>query len=146
MANFLQNVSAAANFFDLVPPGVVAATGNGTGVSVATAGANWMSARLCVGVVTALTTLDVKLQASPTIGGTYIDIPGAVFTTVVAATQSQVIDFELPTVTVPTAAAYLFIRAVTTLVGTSVNMHVEAIGATDWSGINAFVNQPLPNN
>ena len=146
MANLLQNFGAACTFYDLFAPQVFSATANGTGVSVATTGADWMSARLVVGAVSALTTLDVKLQASDTVGGTYVDIAGAVFTTVTAATKNQTIDFQLPTVTTAAANPYIFVRAVGTLVGTNVNFSVVLIGSTDNSGVASYVNEPLTIN
>ena len=146
MANMLQNYAQIMNVFDLVPSQVLTATGNGTGVSIVPSATNWLSARLHVAAVTALTTLDVKLQASSAIGGTYTDIPGAVFPTVTAANTNKMIDFQMPAIVLPTDPPFLFVRAVSTLVGTSVNVHCEVFGTIKTSGTVAYVQQPLPIN
>lgn len=146
MANVLQLYSTVLLPLDLLPPQVLAAGGAGTGVNTAPTGTNWLTARLCVGAVTTLTTLDIKLQASATLGGTYTDIPGAAFTTVTVGTRSQMIDFQMPNVVNITDPPFLFVRAFSALVGTSANLHVEVFGTVDTSGIQGYVAQPLQIN
>ena len=146
MANFLQNFAASTARSPLIRPQLLAATANGTGVSVDAYGANNLSAILEVGAVTGLTTFDVRLQSSDALAGTYTDIPGAAFVQVVAANQSQTIDFSLPPVLTATAAAPIFVRTVATLVGTSVNVYCGILGARDISGTPGYVNTPPPIN
>jgi len=146
MANMLQNFAQIMYVFDVLPAQVLAATGPGTGVSITPSATNWLSARLHVAVVTGLTTYDVKLQASATLGGTYIDIPNAFFPTVTAANINKMIDFQMPPIVLPTDPPFLFVRAVSTLVGTSVNVHCEVFGTIKSSGTAAYVQQPLPIN
>lgn len=68
-------------------------------------------------------TLDVKLQESDTVGGTYVDISGAAFTQVVGASSLQSIGLEVND-------RKRFIRAVATIGGTSPSFtsSVNAIG------------------
>jgi len=120
---------------------LLSATGNGTGGNVSVIGTNFCTARLVVGTVTGFTSLDVKLQSSPD-NVTYTDITGATFTQVTAATKSQMIDFQLPTVATATASPPIYVRAVATLVGTSCQMSVTIFGMIDTSGTNAYSNAP----
>lgn len=58
-------------------------------------------------------TLDVKLQTSATVDGTYADISGATFTQVTTTDGQQVITLDIDSI------ATDFVRAVGTLAGTS---------------------------
>lgn len=58
-------------------------------------------------------TLDVKLQTSATVGGTYADISGATFTQVTTTDGQEVIVLDIDSI------ATDFVRAVGTLAGTS---------------------------
>jgi uncharacterized protein YcsI (UPF0317 family) len=90
-------------------------TANGTGISVK--GFTHLLAILSVGTVTGTTpTLDVKLESSSTVGGTYAAITGATFTQVTGtpstATATQKVGVSL-------RGKAGFIRAVATIAGTS---------------------------
>lgn len=123
-ANDLSNALFAGDTF---APQSLTSTGNGTGVDTQTVGANLLNARLVVNDVTAFTSLDVKMQAS-TDNTTFVDITGATFTQVVAASQSQIIAFQLPTAASASTNPYRYVRAVATLVGTSCRMAVAVFG------------------
>lgn len=66
----------------------VSATQTGTGQDCS--GWRFLKAILCVDAIAATATMDVKLQECATVGGTYTDIPGAVFTQV--ATGNTTVD------------------------------------------------------
>lgn len=92
-------------------------TGATNGTGIGTKGYRSMLAILSVGTVTGTSeTLDVKLQESDAVGGTYTDITGATFTQVTdtpsPATDVQFLELDL----LPRDA---FIRGVFTIAGTS---------------------------
>lgn len=95
-------------------PNALTSTTNGTGVD--TMGYNSLAAVLEVGTVSGTSpTLDVKLQESDTLGGTYTDITGATFTQVTASNASQKIRLD----GLGVGGRKRFIRAVATIAGTS---------------------------
>ena len=97
-----------------------AGTTNGTGQDVSTFEGMGV-ALLDVNTESGTTpTLDVKLQESDTVGGTYTDIAGAVFTQVTAGAVIQSIPVDL-------SQTKKFVRAVATEGGTS---PVFAFGVT----------------
>jgi len=130
-----------------LPPQVLAASGNGLAVDVRKIGMNIINAVLFVGDATALTSLDVKMQASPDGTTGWVDITGATFTQVTAdpgatSVAMQVVPFNLPTVPSSGATPYQFVRAVATLVGTSINVCVGIFGCRKYDGNNAYQNAP----
>ena len=138
MAGLITDLSQAlAPYRDTFPPQSLTATGAGDGILVSSTGSNRLNARLSVGNVTGFTSLAVKMQAS-TDNSTFVDIDGATFTTVTAASGvPEIITFQLP---VSTTNPYIYVRAYATLVGTSVRMAVSILaqvkydGAAGWSG------------
>ena len=93
----------------------ITATATATGAGVDTMGYNSAAVVLEVGVVSGTTpTLDVKIQDSATVGGTYVDVPGAVFTQVTATNNAQILRIEDLGIT-----RKRFIRAVGTIAGTT---------------------------
>lgn len=66
-------------------------------------------------------TLDVKLQSSTTVGGTYVDIPGAAFTQVINAASNQNLVF-------PVGVGGNFVRVLT----------VQGAGSTFVYGVELF--------
>lgn len=85
-------------------------TANGTGQGLAgytEAGGREMQAFLDIGATSGTPTLDVKIQESDTVGGTYTDITGAVFPQK-SAVGNDTIHFQ---------AKKAFIRAVATIGG-----------------------------
>lgn len=85
MANFLGDATFGSGFLVLEQPQVVTASANGTGGDTSPLTGNGLNAALMFGAGTGTGTLDIKLQESDTLGGTYTDIPGATFTTLVVA-------------------------------------------------------------
>lgn len=67
-------------------------------------------------------TLDIKLQESDASGGTFTDIGGAAFTQVTAAAAST------QSITLNADAAKRYIRAVTTIAGTSPTFDLALVG------------------
>jgi hypothetical protein len=106
-------------------------------------GTNRASAILSVGAVSSLTSLDVKLQWS-TDNSSYSDITGAAFTQVTAANQTEVIDFSLPVAASDTAALPIYVRAYSTLVGTSVVMSVNIIGCRKFASTGSSFQNTSP--
>lgn len=93
----------------------VTATATTTGSAVDTKGYNSAAVILEVGTVSGTTpTLDVKLQECATSGGTYTDVPGAVFTQVIATGSSQILRIEDLGVT-----RKRYLKAVGTIAGTT---------------------------
>ena len=137
MANFMTNYAQSTWTGVTLAPQVITGNTNGSSVLVGPSGSSGLSAALYVGAVSALTSLDVKLQSSPD-GSNWTDITGATFTTVTAANASQIIDFQMPTSTTLTAALPNRVRAVATLVGTNANLVVILLGATDYTGTASF--------
>jgi hypothetical protein len=68
-----------------IAPISASTTQTSTGIDVR--GFGWLEVDLLVGVMTATGTIDLKLQGSDTLGGTYADITGAVMAQRVAATD-----------------------------------------------------------
>ena len=108
---------------DTIAPQTVTGTVNGTAVDASQAGGNLINAISSVGAVSSLTSYDVKIQASPDGSTAWVDITGATFSQVTAASNLQVISFQLPVALNATALGYRYVRAVTTLVGTNVLAH-----------------------
>jgi len=89
-------------------------TNNGTGVDCSGLDGQVVVVLSATNVSGTSPTLDVKLQTSATVGGTYADISGATFTQVTdAADSTEKIVLDVGSV------ATDFIRAVGTLAGTS---------------------------
>lgn len=110
-----QNLSLTGTLEQSIVPAVSTATDTGTGI--ATKGFRNMVAVASVGAVSGTSeTLDIKLQESNLVGGTYADIAGATFTQITDAptpvTDCQFIELDL----LPRNA---FIRAVGTINGTT---------------------------
>ena len=106
--------AAAATTVELIAPARKTSTATGTGVDLS------LYAGKCLVVLTSSAgggttpTLDVKLQTSATVGGTYADISGATFTQVTdAADATEAIVVNLDGIATP------FVRAVGTITGTS---------------------------
>lgn len=116
---------------DSFPPQSLSATGAGTGILMDAVGPNLINARLSTGAATALTSLDVKIQASID-NSTWVDVTDSggttvAFTQVTAAnTAPQTISFNTP-VSTAGAAPYLYVRAFATLVGTSIFLAVSLL-------------------
>ena len=120
MATYINDFSHTVVAADTIRPQTLTATANGLPVDVAPIGANGLSARLSAGAVSGTSpTLNVKMQASPDGSGSWVDIPGAAFTQVTAANQTQTIRFQMPPAPNATAPAYRYVRAVATIGGTS---------------------------
>lgn len=145
MANFVQGFAALCTAGDTLAPETITATTNGAAVDVGAVGANMQSAVLSVGAVSGTApTLDVKIQASPDGSSNWADVSGATFSQVTTASHVALIDFQLPTVTDPTAAAYRYVRAVATVGGTSPSfaLHCVILGSKRYDGANVFYNAP----
>lgn len=132
MANTFQGLAQPSYIAQSCVPVSVSSTGAHTGVLMSAVGTNVASAILSVGAVTSLTSLDVKLQWS-TDNSSFSDITGATFTQVTAANQVQIIDFTLPVAASDTAAAPIYVRAYSALVGTSALMAVNIIGCRQFA-------------
>lgn len=111
-----HNIGQVLQTIDLMPMQSVTATGNETGVDV-TQFTGEIAVMLASKATAGTTpTLDVKLQESDTLGGTYTDIAGAVFTQVTNAGSSAPV---LQKIAVKVDSVKNFIRAVRTVGGTS---------------------------
>jgi len=111
----MQNISLTGKVEQSFLPVARTATANGTGL--ATKGFRSVLAVLSVGAVTGTNpTLDVKLQDSDLVDGTYADITGAVF---VQATTEPVPATDTTFVEVDLLPVNAFVRAVGTIGGTS---------------------------
>lgn len=143
MANGFQGIAGLlVPLKDTFPPQSLTVTGAGNGIDVSKVGTNRITARLSCGDATALTSLDVKMQASND-DVTYADISGATFTQVTAGSGvPEAIDFQLPEATSSTAAAYKYVRAYATLVGTSIRMAVSLLANHKYDGQNAYQAAP----
>lgn len=117
---FINDLKNALVFADVATfiPSVFAATANGAAVDMVNADGNCF-AILVLGVATALTSLDMKMQESDTSGGTYTDIPLATFPQQTTGSHTLVINFK---------RTKRFVRGVGTLVGTSVAMSCLVLG------------------
>ena len=112
-----NNLSMRCNAAQSLVPATRTATGNGTGIS--TVGYGHLLAILNVGTVTGTTpTLDVTLEESDTVGGTYVAITGAAFTQVTATPSTATATPKVGVNLVP-GVRKAFIRAVATIGGTS---------------------------
>lgn len=131
---------------DTFKPQSLTITGAGDGILMDSVGPNLINARLSVGAVTALTTLDVKMQASID-NSTWVDVTDSggstvAFTTVTAANPApQTISFNLP-VSTAGASVYLYVRAYATLVGTSAYMAVSLLANFKFSSNTGYLNSP----
>ena len=96
----------------LLPALSRSADANGTGVDVSALEGSGIAILEAANVSGTTPTLDVKLQDCDTIGGTYADIPGAVFAQVTTVAGIQKIAVEIQ-------QARKFIRAVFDVGGTS---------------------------
>lgn len=84
----MRSVIDSIRSFFLVRPNRVTSTVTGTGIDLL--GFNDAMITMEIGTVSGTApTLDGKIQESDTIGGTYTDITGAVFTQVIASNSSQ---------------------------------------------------------
>lgn len=154
MANSFQDLSQLlVPLKDTFPPQLLSATGNGNSINCADVGVNRINARLHVGDATALTSLDVKMQAAPDDGtgaaGTFADIDGATFTQVTtdggaAGLTPETISFQLPAAdaAVNGGRPYQWVRAVATLVGTSINICVSLEACAKDDGGTLYVSGP----
>lgn len=107
-----NNIADDLQLLTLAAAAAVTATGNGTGVDV-TSFVGQVAVVLTSAAGTGTTpTLDVKLQQSDTLSGTYTDISGATFSQVVAAASVQKISLNVDSVKP-------FIRIVDTVGGTT---------------------------
>lgn len=141
MANSFQDLSQVlVPLKDTFPPQVLSGSGNGTGIDVEDVGTNVINARLSVGDVDTLTSLDVKMQAGID-DANYVDIDGATFTQVTAADPNpEVIMFQMPRALTVSGSPYNYVRAVATLVGTSVNFSVSLLACRRYDGAAGWVN------
>lgn len=148
MANAVNDFSQLlAQLGPTFPPQVLSATGNGNAIDVRKVGTNLISAQLLLGDATALTSLAVKMQASPDGTTGWVDIDGATFTTVTAdpgvtSVVPETISFQLPPAPSATAAPYQYVRAVATLVGTSINMAVNLLATRKYDEAANYQNAP----
>ena len=118
-----QNLGQLLNLIPLHPTAVRTATATGTGIDITDyVGELAVILDSAAGTGTA-PTLDVKLQDSDAVGGTYADIAGATFTQVITAAGAQKIAVKVD-------AINKFIRAVGTIGGTgpSFAFSVKAVG------------------
>lgn len=135
----------AYGFAPTFQPGAALTTGvtNGTGVLLDTIGTNRVNAFLFVGTVSALTSLDVKIQVSSD-NSTWVDVsPSAAFTQVTAGAQNpQIIPFQMNRALTTTSSPYIYARAVATIVGTSAYVVVAFFGGAKFDGAVVIQNQP----
>lgn len=118
-----QNLGQALNLLALHPTAARTATANGTGIDIRDyVGELAVVLDSAAGTGTS-PTMDVKLQDSDAVGGTYTDIAGATFTQVVGAAAAQKIALKVDNIN-------RFIRAVATIGGTtpSFTFSVNALG------------------
>lgn len=154
MASYFNDLSQVlVPLKDTFPPQLLSATGDGNAIFVGDVGTNLINARLSWGTATALTSLAVKMQASPTGSGSWVDITDAdgdtvAFTTVTAASGTpQTISFQMPPSLTATSDPYLYVRASATLVGTSIQMAVSLLGCAKFGGGGTgYQNTPPANN
>lgn len=153
MANSYQDLSQITTpLANTIVPQVITGATNGTAVKLTKVGANRINAMLQTGAAVALTSLVVKLQTS-TDGSTgwvdMLDRDGNVvtFTTVTAGSTTPQIICAQPNIAASTTAdPYIYVRAVATLVGTSIAVAVALLGAVKFDGASGFVNTPPTNN
>jgi len=110
--NLMSALSHAVGL-ELIVPSVINATATGTGVDVTAYEGVAVAILDTIDGTGTTPTLDVKLQSSDAVGGTYADITGATFTQVTDSGGGiQVIAFVV-------ANAKAFVRAVATVTGTT---------------------------
>lgn len=135
------------------PPQLHAASANGNAIRTGKVGVNRINAQLIIGDATALTSLNVKIQAATDNGAgspdaaTWVDIPGAAFLPVTAdaganSVAPETIQFQLPRALTVGSRPYEWIRGVSVLVGTNVFMCVNLLGCARYDGAKANVNAP----
>lgn len=107
-----NNIAQSLQLATLIAPAAVTATANQTGVDISTY-VGELAVILTSAAGTGTTpTLDVKLQESDAVGGTYTDISGAAFTQVTTAASVQKINVQVD-------GLKQFVRVVDTVSGTS---------------------------
>lgn len=107
-----NNISQALQLATLIAPAAVTTTANQTGVDISTY-VGEVAVILTSAAGTGTTpTLDVKLQESDAVGGTYTDISGAAFTQVTTAASVQKINVQVD-------GLKQFVRVVDTVSGTT---------------------------
>lgn len=108
--NDFKNNVVFANDGNTLVPATRTATANGVAIDLMESSENCFAIQE-VGAVSGTTpTLDTKVQESDTSGGTFTDVPAAVFAQVVASNKSQAINFK---------RTKRFCRLVNTIAGTS---------------------------
>jgi hypothetical protein len=146
VANSFNDLSLIAFHSDTLRPQTFTSTGAGITVDVTGVGTNLLNARLTVGAVNTLTSLAVKIQAS-TDDSSWDDISGATFTTVTAANTSEIISFQMPTVTSVSQNPYKYVRAYATLVGTNAVLNCAIIACKKHPNpASGYKNQPPVGN
>lgn len=153
MANTFQDLSQVlVPLGPTFPPQLHAASANGNAIRVSKVGTNRINAQLIVGDATALTSLDMKIQAARDTGAgaadgaSWVDISGATFTQITAdpgtaSVAPQTIVFDMPTAA-SGQRPYEWIRGVSTLVGTNIFMCVNLLACLRYDGARANVNAP----
>lgn len=127
MTAFLKTLTKAF-VGSLFAPAARTASANGTGVDLTDyEGELLVILDTAAGTGTS-PTLDVKLQESDTLNGTYTDIAGKAFTQVVNAASQQKLTFDVE-------KAKAFVRAVATIGGTtpSFTFNVQFVGLKKYS-------------
>lgn len=149
MANSVQDLSQIiVPLPDTIPPQQLTASTPGNAVKVTLVGVDRLNARLAVGAAVGLVSLDVKMQASVdgVTGWTDINDQGSLasFTTVtVANAPPQIIPFQLPAALTATSPGFIYVRALPTLVGTSIYCEVAILGVSKFGAFGVgFQNQP----
>lgn len=107
-----QNAAEQFNVLTLSAAAAVTASGNVTGVDITSYVGKAMVVLTSAAGAGTSPTLDVKLQDSATVGGTYADITGAAFAQVTATAVALKLTIDVD-------AAKPFIRVVDTVSGTS---------------------------
>ncbi len=92
--NDLKNNAAFANDGSSLVPAVRTATANGAAVDLVSSDGPCFALMEYGAVSGTSPASDVKVQESDTSGGTFTDIPGAVFPQVAAANKFQIINFK----------------------------------------------------
>ena len=121
-----DNIGQMLQTINLIPMQSVTATGNGTGVDVTQFTGDIAVLLSCKAAGGTSPTLDVKLQDSDAVGGTYTDIPGATFTQVTDAGSSAAV---LLKITLQVGTVNKFIRAVRTIGGSATPTFLTACSA-----------------
>lgn len=133
------------------PPQTLSATGAGNTINVSDVGTDRINAQLLVGNATALTSLDVKMQAAYDDGAGaatgWVDISGATFTQITTdpgttSVVPETIQFQLPKALTLSTAPYIYVRAYATLVGTDILMCVNLLACRKYDQQNTSVYAP----